>query len=64
MDQFMVDIGDAEVDVGATATLIGPDGDEQVTAEELAALVGTINYEITTRIPSRVPRIYVDGDPS
>ncbi|MEA2517458.1 MAG: alanine racemase [Actinomycetota bacterium] len=57
MDQFMVDVADDEVEVGAVATLIG-DG---VTAEELATHIGTINYEVTTRIPSRVPRIYLEG---
>ncbi|MDP9223093.1 MAG: alanine racemase [Actinomycetota bacterium] len=60
MDQFMVDAGDASVDAGAVATLIGSDGDERISAEELAGLIGTINYEITARIPSRVPRIYLD----
>jgi alanine racemase len=59
MDQFMVDVGDAEVDVGATATLIGQDGDERITAEELADHVGSINYEVTSRIASRVPRVYL-----
>jgi alanine racemase len=61
MDQFMVDVGDDVVDVGAVATLIGSDGDDRVTAEELAVAIGTINYEVTTRIPSRVPRIYTEG---
>ncbi|HET7482341.1 MAG TPA: alanine racemase [Actinomycetota bacterium] len=61
MDQFMVDVGDADIEVGETATLIGSDGDERVTAEELANHIGTINYEVTARIPSRVPRIYEDG---
>jgi alanine racemase len=59
MDQFMVDVGDEAVDVGDIATLIGSDGDERVTAEELAVLIGTINYEVTTRVPSRVPRIFL-----
>lgn len=58
MDQVMVDVGDAEAEAGAVATLLGADGDERVTAEELAELIGTINYEVTTRIPSRVPRIF------
>lgn len=56
MDQFMVDIGSDEVEVGDTATLIG-DG---ITAEELAGIIGTVNYEVTTRIPSRVPRVFLD----
>lgn len=60
MDQFMVDVGDAEVDVGAIATLIGCDGEDCITAEELASSLATINYEITSRIASRVPRLYVN----
>jgi alanine racemase len=57
----MVDVGERPVDVGATATLIGSDGDERISAEELAGHIGTINYEVTARIPSRVPRIFVEG---
>ena len=60
MDQFMVDVGDDDIEVGAVATLLGTDGSERVTAEELAEHIGTINYEVTTRIPSRVPRIYLE----
>jgi alanine racemase len=62
MDQFMVDVGGDEVSVGAVATLIGEDGADAVTAEELAEIIGTINYEVTTRIPSRVPRIFLDEE--
>lgn len=59
MDQFMVDVGDDDAEVGDVATLIGDDGSETITAEELAAYIGTINYEVTSRIPSRVPRVYL-----
>ena len=62
MDQFMVDVGDAAVAQGDVVTLLGSDGAERVSAEELAAHIGTINYEVTARVPSRVPRIYVNGD--
>lgn len=62
MDQFMVDVGDDQIEVGDIATLIGDDASDRVTAEELAAHIGTINYEVTTRVPSRVPRVFVDGD--
>ncbi|MFP5298802.1 MAG: alanine racemase C-terminal domain-containing protein, partial [Actinomycetota bacterium] len=62
MDQFMVDVGDADVHVGDVVTLIGRDGDDRIPAEELADIIGTINYEITTRIPSRVPRLYVGAE--
>lgn len=61
MDQFMVDIGDRDVAEGEVVTLLGADGSDRVPAEELAEIIGTINYEVTTRIPSRVPRIYLDG---
>lgn len=62
MDQFMVDVGDRAFDPGATVTLLGSDGSASVTAEELADLIGTINYEVTSRIPSRVPRIFQNAD--
>jgi alanine racemase len=39
-------------------TLLGRDGTESIPAEELAELAGTINYEITTQISQRVPRVY------
>ncbi len=63
MDQFMVDVADADVEVGAVATLLGSDGDNRIAAEDLASILGTINYEITTRIPSRVPRLYLNEVP-
>lgn len=62
MDQFMVDVSSLPAEPGETVTLIGVDGDEHVTAEELADLIGTINYEVTARIPSRVPRVYLGAD--
>ena len=62
MDQFMVDVGSDDVEVGSVATLIGPDGSDRITAEELAIHIGTINYEVTTRIPSRVPRVFLNEE--
>lgn len=61
MDQFMVDVGEDDVEVGQIATLLGRDGEEEISAEELAERIGTINYEITARVASRVPRLYVGG---
>ena len=49
-----------EVNEGEIVTLIGQDGDEQITADELASLYGTIGYEVVCGISKRVPRIYVD----
>ena len=58
MDNITVDVGaDTEVAVGDAATLIGTDGGERMTAEELARTLGTINYEITCGISARVPRV-------
>lgn len=51
MDSFAVDVGtDGQVKVGDTVTLIGADGEERITAEELARHLDTINYEITCDI--------------
>ncbi|NLA57623.1 MAG: alanine racemase [Firmicutes bacterium] len=58
MDQCMVDVGDLPVEIGEEAVLLGRQGDEEITADELAEKMGTINYEIICMIGSRVPRIY------
>lgn len=63
MDQIMVDVTDIEeVEVGAEAVLIGHQGKESISADELAELVGTINYEIVCMIGQRVPRVYVSSE--
>jgi alanine racemase len=59
MDNVTIDLGpDGSVEPGAPAVLIGGQGDERILAEEVAAALGTINYEITCGISSRVPRVY------
>lgn len=58
MDQLIVDCGDLPVDAGDDVVLLGSQGDETVSAEELGRHAGTINYEIVTRIGPRVPREY------
>ena len=63
MDQFLVDVGEEVVEAGSTVTLIGSDGDEHISAQELAGVIGTINYEVTTRIASRVPRVFLNETP-
>jgi alanine racemase len=61
MDQLTVDLGpDAEDRVGDEVVLIGAQGGERVSAEELAELRGTISYEVTCDIGRRVHRRYVD----
>ncbi|MFF1376905.1 alanine racemase [Streptomyces sp. NPDC058308] len=59
MDQFVVDLGGDEPEVGAEAVLFGPGDRGEPTAEDWAQATGTIAYEIVTRIGSRVPRVYV-----
>ena len=55
MDQTMVDMGDAEVEVGDRVTLFGPGG---LDAETLAGRVGTISYDLLVSLSSRVERVY------
>jgi alanine racemase len=59
MDQILVDCGDDDVAAGEEVVLLGLQGDEFVSAEELGAISGTIGYEIVTGISERVPREYV-----
>lgn len=60
MDQIVVDVSEADdVCAGDVATLIGADGDETISAEELAKHAETIPYDILAGIGARVPREYV-----
>jgi len=57
MDNVTVELGaETDVEPGDEAVLIGSQGAETILAEELAARLGTINYEITCGISARVPR--------
>ena len=59
MDQMMVDVTDIpEAAEGSEVTLIGVNGTERITAEELGELSGRFNYELVCCIGKRVPRIY------
>jgi alanine racemase len=59
MDMTMVDVTDLpEVRVGDEVVLIGRQGAEDITADEVAELQGTISYEVLCRIGPRVPRVY------
>lgn len=60
MDQCIIDVTDIpDVKQADTVTLIGKDGDDEITATEIADRMGTINYEITCLIGKRVPRVYI-----
>ncbi len=57
MDNITIDLGpEADVLPGDEAVLIGPQGDDTISAEEVATRIGTINYEVTCGISARVPR--------
>ncbi|NLJ73686.1 MAG: alanine racemase [Firmicutes bacterium] len=59
MDHTMVDVGDLPVQIGDDVVLIGEDGSLAVTADDWARWNGTINYEVTCMLSSRVERVYV-----
>ena len=64
MDYFMIDLTDVEksgppMKLGEEVVLLGEQGKESVTVDELAALCGTISYEILTGISERVTRMYL-----
>lgn len=63
MDQFMVDVTEIEaVAENDEVTLIGADGKERITMEELGELSGRFNYEFACDLGKRIPRVYVkDG---
>jgi alanine racemase len=57
MDNLTIDLGpETDVAPGAEAVLIGRQGGEEIRAEEIAARLDTINYEVTCAISPRVPR--------
>ena len=59
MDQLTVDLGPGADDaVGEEVVLLGVQGAERITAEELAVLRGTINYEVICAVGARVPRVH------
>ncbi len=61
MDMTMVDVTAVkDAAVGSEAVLLGRQGEQEVTAQELADLADTITYEIVTLISARVPRVYVE----
>lgn len=63
MDQMVVNLGpDGTGYNGDEVILIGEQGGQRITAEDLARWAGTIPYEILTNINTRVPRIYFPGD--
>ena len=59
MDQFMVDVTElGEVKTGDDVILVGTDGTERISVEELADQSGSFNYEFICDIGKRIPRVY------
>lgn len=66
MKHLMVDLGPAArqgppPQVGEEVVLAGRQGNAEIPVDEMAAWVDTINYEITTRLPERIPRLVKEG---
>lgn len=62
MDMTVVDLTEVPgARAGDAATLIGRDGGDEITLDEVAAKVGTISYEVLTGLGPRLPRTYADG---
>jgi alanine racemase len=59
MDQCMVNVTGLQVSPGDEVVLIGSQGDDSITADDLADQLETINYEITCMISNRVPKVYI-----
>ena len=60
MDQLMVDVGDLEVAVGDEVVLIGEQGDDRISANDIAHRLGTIGYEVVCALSERLPRRYIE----
>ena len=58
----MVDVSKIEgVEPGDVVTLFGSDGENQLSVEEVARKMGTINYEVICMVGRRVPRVYIQN---
>lgn len=64
MDQCMVDVTDLSCDVrpGDEVVLFGKQGDSEITVEDVASRIGTVNYEIVCIVGKRIPRAYIQDE--
>jgi alanine racemase len=63
MDQFVLDLGpDSTAKPGDEVVLFGVGAEGEPTAQDWAAAIDTINYELVTRVGARVPRVYLGDD--
>lgn len=64
MDVTLADVTDIpEAGVGSETVMIGAQGEQRIGAEEIARLIGTTEHDITTRLTSRVPRVFIGKSP-
>ena len=62
MDSTMIDVTDVpDVRVGDEVAVFGGDAEDAVTVDEVAEMLGTINYEVVSTVMARAPRVYVGG---
>ena len=59
MDQFMVDITGIDAKEWDEVVLLGKQGNDEITADEIADTIGTISYEVLCMVSKRVPRVYI-----
>lgn len=65
MDALMIDLSSVpEARIGDEAVLLGGQGDERITVQELAALRGTVTYDLLAGLRGRLPRRFVNAGPS
>ena len=62
MDMVMLDVTDVPCDVGDVATLIGRDGGELLTVEEVADTAQVLSYELLVGLKLRAPRVYIESE--
>ena len=62
MDMTMLDVTGVPCEIGDVATLIGRDGDELLTIDDVARVSGVLSYELLVGLKLRVPRVYRDAD--
>ena len=61
MDQCMIDVSAVpDVKLGDEVVILGKQGDQEISADDLAAINGTINYEITCCFDLRIPKVYIN----
>jgi len=62
MDMIMLDVTDVPCEIGDVATLIGRDGDDMLTVDDVANTAQVLSYELLVGLKLRVPRIYIDHE--